>query len=252
MTVSRAAPLLIANWKMNLDGAAADALARAVAAGAAAHGEAVEILLAPAFPYLERVAAALRSSTVGLAAQDLDWENAGAFTGAVSGTMLADAGATHVLVGHSERRQIFGDDDEAVRRKLEAARRAGLIPVLCVGEDLDNRDAGRALEVVARQLDAALAPVDDLDGGRLVVAYEPVWAIGTGRVASVDQAAEVHAAIHRQTGSDVRVLYGGSVTPDNAVDLLSNPEIDGALVGSASLAADSFLAIIAAALPRPS
>lgn len=246
MPYSRSTPLLVANWKMNLDGQRGEVLARAVAEAASRHVDTAEVILAPPFPYIERVAAALLGSPVGLAAQDLHWENSGPFTGAVSAAMLADAGASHVLVGHSERRRIFGDDDNDVARKLTAARDGGLTPILCVGENLEQRDAGEALEVVAQQLDRALSPMGDSAAEDCVVAYEPVWAIGTGRVAGVDEAAEVHAAIHRQLGSEVRVLYGGSVTPDSATGLLAEPEIDGVLVGSASLTAPSFVAIIAA------
>ncbi|MFQ5718442.1 MAG: triose-phosphate isomerase [Acidobacteriota bacterium] len=237
----RTAPLVVANWKMNLDGRVAEDLARAIVASPAVGDRSVEVLLAPPFPYLERVAAVVRGTQVGVAGQDLHWEEAGPFTGAVSGSMLADTGATHVLVGHSERRERFGDDDEAVKRKHQAARRAGLDPILCVGESLASRDAGQATNVVLAQIDA-VAP-----GTPTIIAYEPIWAIGTGRVATITQAAEIHAAIRRHLGAGARVLYGGSVTPDNAGSLLSEPEIDGILVGSASLAATSFLDILAAA-----
>jgi triosephosphate isomerase len=210
----------------------------------------VEVLLAPPFPYLERVADCLESRPVALAGQDLHWEAAGAFTGAVSGAMLVDAGASHVLVGHSERRRLFGDDDETVRRKVEAACTLGLEPIVCVGEDEGQRDSGQAVPTVRNQVESALQASGWPGGRPPLLAYEPVWAIGTGRVAQPSQAAEMHAAIRRLAGPASRVLYGGSVNPGNATELLAEAEIDGLLVGGASLKAASFLAIVRAAANR--
>jgi len=241
--------LIVGNWKMNLDRARAVALAESVVA----HGRArrgVEVLLAPPFVYLEVVRTVLQGSGVGIAAQDLHWEISGAWTGAISGPMLRDVGTTHVLVGHSERRRLFGDGDEAVARKMIAARAAGLTPILCVGEDEAERDGGREIEVVVRQARAAGLP--DQSEPPPVVAYEPIWAIGTGRVARPADAAAAHHAIRDALGGRVRILYGGSVTPENAESLLAEREVEGLLVGGASLSAASFAAILqTAARSRP-
>jgi triosephosphate isomerase len=183
------------------------------------------------------------------------WETQGAFTGQVSAPMLVDAGCRYVLVGHSERRQFFGDTDEAVQKKTRAALAAGLHPVVCVGETLPERESGRTLDVVGRQVRAALSGLDASQIGRLTVAYEPVWAIGTGKTASSAQAQEVHAALRAilrelapAAADSIRILYGGSVKPDNASELLSQPDVDGALVGGASLKALDFAGIIQGAL----
>jgi triosephosphate isomerase len=237
---------VVANWKMNLDGKSASALARAMAADPACEAG-IGVLLAPPFPYLERVADCLASSPVGLAGQDLHWEAAGAFTGAISGSMLVDAGASHVLAGHSERRHLFGDDDESVRRKIEAACSSGLEPIVCVGENAAQRDSGQAIPTVKKQVESALQARGWPGRPSLLLAYEPVWAIGTGRVAEPGQAAEMHAAIRDLAGPSSLVLYGGSVNPDNAASLLAEGEIDGLLVGGASLKAESFLPIVRAA-----
>jgi triosephosphate isomerase len=211
------------------------------------------VVLAPVFTALSTVASALRGSAIGLAGQDLHWEDKGAFTGEVSGPLLRDVGCSHVIVGHSERRQLFGDTDAAVRRKVEAALRAGLVPIACVGETLAEREAGATLAVVRGQLDAILQGL--VGAERVVIAYEPVWAIGTGRVARAEDAQEVHRAIRVRAGelagggvsAALRLLYGGSVKADNAAGLLAQPDIDGALVGGASLDAAQFLAIVRAA-----
>lgn len=238
-----ARPMVVANWKMNLDSHGATALARMVAEDSACAGS-VQVLLAPSFPYLEKVAACLRSSPVGLAAQDLHWKDSGPFTGAVSGAMLVDVGATHVLVGHSERRRLFGEDDQDVRQKMRAAHAAGLVPLLCVGEDKEERDAGRAVEVVSAQICSALE--DGFQQSVPVVAYEPVWAIGTTRAAEPKQVADMHGEIRRLLKGGIQILYGGSVTPENTSALMSDPEVDGLLVGTASLHAKPFLAIVRA------
>jgi triosephosphate isomerase len=249
MTDPRRLPRVIGNWKMNLTAAAADALVDGIAASAGG-GIACELGVAPPFPYLARVAARLRGTPIRVGAQDVHWEARGAFTGAVSAEMLLDVGASFVLVGHSERRQHFAESDEAVRRKAAAAASAGLDVVVCVGETEAERDAGRALHVVERQVRAAL---DGLDGGafaRIRLAYEPVWAIGTGRTPTEADIAEVHRAIRSllgARGAGTPVLYGGSVNAGNAPSILAIPDVDGALVGGASLDAGSFAAIARAA-----
>jgi triosephosphate isomerase len=197
-----------------------------------------DVLFAVPAPLLVEAAQALAGTRLELAGQDLHWEEKGAFTGEVSGPMIAAAGATHCLVGHSERRRLFGEDDAVVARKVRAALRSGLRPVLCVGETLEERRAGRARATVERQLDAALQGLPADAFARIALAYEPVWAIGTGETATPETAAEMHAA--------VRILYGGSVTPANAGALLAEAEVDGALVGGASLDPLGFLAIVRA------
>ncbi|RMG10034.1 MAG: triose-phosphate isomerase [Planctomycetota bacterium] len=205
----------------------------------------VVVGVAPPFPFLEAVGRAIAGSAVLLVAQDLHPEAQGAFTGAVSGPMLASLGVERVLVGHSERRSLFGEDDACVAAKLRGALAAGLDPILCVGERLAEREAGRQEAVVAAQLDAAFADLDPAARARLLVAYEPVWAIGTGVTATPEQAGAMHAFIRSHLGPAAPpILYGGSVKPKNASDLAATPGIDGFLVGGASLDADSFLAIV--------
>ena len=246
--------LIAGNWKMYQGGKFAVDLAKGVVEKC---GKivGVEVVVAPPATALAAVSQAVAGSRVEVSAQNLYPKDEGAFTGEISAPMIADAGCKWVIIGHSERRQFFGETDASVQKKTAAAMAAGLKPIVCVGETLEEREAGRTLEVVFRQLDAF---TDDLAArpGFGVIAYEPVWAIGTGKVASVEQAQEVHAAIRQrlakksQKFSDVtRVLYGGSVKPDNAKGLLESTDIDGALVGGASLKADSFAAIVAAA-PR--
>lgn len=260
MAISRTR-LMAANWKMNKLPSEARAFAQQLLGqlGAAGRPEGVEVAICPAFPALWPVATELAASGLGgwvhLGAQDLYWETHGAFTGEVSGPMLADAGCHYVIVGHSERRHVFGEPDEAVGRKVRAAFAAGLVPILCVGETLEERRAGRIEAVIRRQLDAALT---GLDGGHwlhLVIAYEPVWAIGTGENATGDEANRVIERVVRDrvrelagtgTADAVRILYGGSVTPANIAEFMQFDGIDGALVGGASLKVDSFAAIVAA------
>jgi triosephosphate isomerase len=213
-----------------------------------------EVLVCPPFPYLWETGRLLKDSDVQLGAQSVGAETQGAFTGEVSAPMLRDVGCRYVIVGHSERRHIFGESDALVARKFVAAQGAGLVPVLCVGETLDERESGRTNDVVARQMDAVLSVTGVRAFARAIVAYEPVWAIGTGRNATPDQAQDVHAMIRgRLAGLDgtiaqsVRILYGGSVKASNARDLFSMPDIDGGLVGGASLKADEFAHICAAA-----
>ena len=244
------------NWKMHRTVAEAVALAREVAAGLAqASGGKVQVAVAPPFTALHAVAGALGGTGLEIAAQDVHWEAQGAFTGEVSAAMLAEAGCRHGIVGHSERRQLFGETDESVRKKVGALLGANLLPIVCVGETLAEREAGKTLAVVERQVRGALAGIPPAALAALTVAYEPVWAIGTGKTATSAQAQEVHAAIRkilRELGGDaadaIRIQYGGSVKPDNAAELLSQPDVDGALVGGASLKATDFLAIVRGAL----
>lgn len=248
-------PLVVGNWKMNLLRQEAAALAQAVAEWAIAHAE-PEIALCPPFVYLEAVGQVLRDTPVALGAQNLYPQPSGAFTGEISPTMLVDLGCRYVILGHSERRQHLGETDAFIGSKVLAALRAGLQPILCVGELLAERERGETQAVVRRQLVQALEGVKAEELGRLVLAYEPVWAIGTGRVATAAQAEEVQADLRRTLGSrynavaaeGVRILYGGSVKSDNAAELLAQPDVDGALVGGASLKADEFLRIAACAV----
>ena len=251
----RRTPIIAGNWKMYKGGGAGTALGRAVveACGdvATAH-----VVIAPPFTVLESIARIGRGSRVELAGQNLHPKAEGAFTGEVSAPMLVDAGCKWVIVGHSERRQFFGDTDPFVRDKVAAAIAAGLRPIVCIGESLAEREAGRTLEVVFAQLDAFTKVVAE-HPGRAVIAYEPVWAIGTGKVAGPDQAQEVHAAVRArlaesgaELAANIHILYGGSVKPDNARDLLACPDVDGALVGGASLDAVSFSKIVEACPSR--
>lgn len=245
-------PLIAGNWKMNKTLAEARALAREIRQGLAP-GTRVEVVLAPPFTALTAVAAELAGSPLQLAGQDTFWERQGAFTGAISPWMLLDVGCRYVIVGHSERRQHFGETNRTVNLKLKAALTAGLCPIFCVGETIEERQAGQTLKRVAEQLGFGLADLASLTGEQLVVAYEPVWAIGTGLTATPEQAQEVHAFIRRElpqllgAGDGIRILYGGSVTPENSASLMRERDIDGALVGGASLKSESFLKIIAAA-----
>jgi len=242
------------NWKMHKTVAEAAALVKALADGLAGDAR-VQVAVAPTFTSLGAAVAAAKGSPVEVAAQDVHWEVQGAFTGEVSAPMLADVGVKHGIVGHSERRQFFGETDESVRKKVGALLAAGIKPIVCVGELLTEREAGKTLEVVGRQVRAGLAGLSSEVLAAVTVAYEPVWAIGTGKTATTAQAQEVHAAIRailRELGGavaeSIRIQYGGSVKPENAAELLSQPDVDGALVGGASLKAGDFLAIVKGAL----
>jgi triosephosphate isomerase (TIM) len=249
-------PLIAGNWKMNNGGQDGIDLASAIAAECR-RAEGVDVVVAPPATILHRVSVAVEKvapGKVGVSGQNLHSEPNGAFTGELSAAMLLAAGCQWVIIGHSERRQYFGETDAGVRAKTEAALNAGLVPIVCIGETLAEREAGRTLEVVYRQLDAFSAALAKKPGVA-AIAYEPVWAIGTGKVATTEQAEEVHAAIRerlvgvsRELSQSTRILYGGSVKADNALGLLGQPNIDGALVGGASLKADSFLGIVNAAL----
>ena len=240
-------PFIAGNWKMHKTSTEAAALARELSAACKDFGD-IDIAVAPPFTSLAAVRAQLQGSAIALAAQNMHWEEKGAFTGEVSATMLKDSGCTHVILGHSERRQYFGEDDEGVNRKLLAALKHRLIPIFCLGETEDERDRGVTFVVVDRQIAKGLKNVAASQLAGLVIAYEPVWAIGTGRTATPAQAQEVHQAIRarladlfgRDESARVRILYGGSVKPDNIDALMTEPDIDGALVGGASLEAASF------------
>ena len=245
------------NWKMHKTAPEAVALVKELAAGVAeaSGGGKVQVAVAPPFTSLYPVASALAGTGIELAAQDVHWEAQGAFTGEVSAAMLADACCTHGIVGHSERRQLFGETDESVRKKVGALLGAKLQPIVCVGETLAEREANRTLEVVERQVRGGLQGLSPEQLARITVAYEPVWAIGTGKTATSAQAQEVHAAIRKllrelggAVGDQMRIQYGGSVKPENAAELMSQPDVDGALVGGASLKAKDFLAIVKGAL----
>jgi len=241
------------NWKMNTTSDEAVALARGVAERAP--GDGVELAVCPPSVYLQRVAQALDGSGVALGAQNMHFEPKGAFTGEVSSTMLRDVGCRYVILGHSERRHVFGEPDDLIGRKVRAALAAGLDPILCVGEQLEEREAGKTAEVNERQTRAGLAGVSADDATRVTMAYEPVWAIGTGKTATPDQAQEAHAELRgliealysKDIADAIRIQYGGSVKPENAREIFAKPDVDGGLIGGASLKADSFLAIAEAA-----
>jgi triosephosphate isomerase len=239
-------PLVAANWKMNLLRAQAEAYCGVLRQGAAGALRAVDAIVFPPFPLLPLVAAGLAGSEILVGGQDLHPEDSGAHTGDVSGPQLADAGCSWALCGHSERRRDHGESDDLVGRKAAAALRAGLTPMICVGETRDERHAGRAFEVLERQLTAALAHLAHLPGDRFAVAYEPVWAIGTGETATAETAREAHRFLRGVlAGTGDHILYGGSVTPENAAGLIAQPDVDGFLVGGASLDPRRFLSIMA-------
>lgn len=242
-------PLVAGNWKLNGSGASIEALVKGIVTGAAELGN-VSIAVCAPYVYIPQTADLLKGSSVGLGAQDVSDQSEGAFTGEVSAAMLDEFGCQYVIVGHSERRALFGERDEDTAGKFAATRKQGLIPVLCVGESLDERESGVTEAVVGRQLDAVIA----LEGvealADAVIAYEPVWAIGTGKTASPQQAQDVHAfirgkiaALNGDVAEKVQILYGGSVKGSNAAELFAMADIDGGLIGGASLNAQDFLAI---------
>ena len=243
-------PVVAGNWKMNLGPDDGAALGHALAGAELPGG--VDAIVAPPSVSLAAVARALKGSRVGLAAQTMHWAASGAYTGELGASMLREVGCAAVILGHSERRALFGESDEGVSRKVRAALAEGLTPIICVGESADERDDQYTLAKVSMQLRAALGGLSGEEVSSVIVAYEPIWAIGTGRTATPDQAQEVMAhirgAIEREWGSEsaasVRLQYGGSVKPQNIAELIAKPDIDGALVGGASLKAESFLAIV--------
>jgi triosephosphate isomerase len=243
-------PFFCGNWKLNGNIAESLALAAEVRNGVATLRQA-DVVVAPSFTALHTVAKRLEDGPVAVAAQNCHFEDKGAFTGEVSAPQLADAGCKYVILGHSERRQLFGELDAAVNLKVRAALRAGLAPIICVGETLAERDAGETLGRVQAQVEAALADVSEADLARCLIAYEPVWAIGTGRTATPAQAQEVHAFIRATVApksagvaAALRILYGGSMKPDNVRALMAETDVDGGLVGGASLQADSFVRMV--------
>jgi triosephosphate isomerase len=251
-------PLVAGNWKMNKTVPESLDLAAEINAGLPT-GEDVEVAILPPFTSLWPVSTSGLGDGLVLGAQDMFWEASGAFTGEISPLMLS-GWCRYALIGHSERRRLFGETDESVNRKVHAALAHDLRPMVAVGETLEENEAGRTEEILSRQVPAALAGVDEQQGFDVVLAYEPIWAIGTGRTATPDHAEQSCALIHRlvagalgnAVADSVRVLYGGSVTPSNAAELMSRENVDGALVGGASLVAADFLAIVAAAMPRAS
>jgi triosephosphate isomerase (TIM) len=244
-------PIIVGNWKMHKTTAEAVALVQALRASVAQVHD-VDIGVAPPYTALMVVAEALRGSTIFVTAQNMHWEPQGAFTGEISAAMLSDAGCTRVIVGHSERRQYFAETDATVNRKLRAALNAQLDPILCIGETLDQREGNTTFSVLAQQIRQGLADIAAAGMSRVVMAYEPIWAIGTGKTATPAQAQEVHAFIRGLLGElygkaladEVRIQYGGSVNAGNIHTLMTQPDVDGALVGGASLEASSFEQIV--------
>jgi triosephosphate isomerase (TIM) len=255
MAERRRRPFVAGNWKLNPLGlgAARDLASQVAAARPEIAG--CDLVLIPPFTAIGAVAQAVSGTDIAVGAQDLYWEDQGAFTGEISAPMLKDAGCAYVLVGHSERRQYFGETDETVNRKAQAALKAGLTPIVCIGEVLAERDAGKTLARIDEQLDRGLAGFSPEDMGRTIIAYEPVWAIGTGRTATPEQAEEVHAHIrgriresYGNAAAGCAIIYGGSVKPANSYPLFEERDIDGFLVGGASLDAGGFAAIAREAL----
>jgi triosephosphate isomerase len=249
-------PIVVGNWKLHMTVAEGLALVTELKNQLGAV-RGVETGVAPVFPSLHPIGKRLEGSAIRLCAQDCFWEDKGAWTGEVSAALLKDVGCAYVIVGHSERRQHFGELDASVGLKARAVLRAGISPIVCVGETERERDAGETFGRITAQLEGALADIPAADATRVVIAYEPVWAIGTGRTATPAQAEEVHKFIRgklRERWTDaadrVRIQYGGSVKPENAAELMAQPNIDGALVGGASLKADSFVAIVKGALRK--
>jgi triosephosphate isomerase (TIM) len=235
--------LVAGNWKMHGSRASNVALLEALA-GQRDRKSALEVAVCPPYPYLEQVSALLAGTPIAWGAQNISEHAQGAYTGEVSAAMIKEFGCRYVIVGHSERRQLFGESDARVAAKFAAARAEGITPILCVGETLEEREAGRTEAVVARQLEAVMKSIDF---GDAVLAYEPVWAIGTGRNATPEQAQAVHAFLRARLSTGVRILYGGSVKAANAAAIFAMPDIDGGLIGGASLVAKEFLEIVRAA-----
>ena len=250
MTTKRR-PIIAGNWKMNKTTVEARELASKLIPLIAGVKER-DIVLAPPFTALQSVAEVIKGTGIALSAQNLHWEDKGAFTGEISAEMLLDLGCKYVIIGHSERRQFFSESDETVNKKLRQALNKGLLPIVCVGETLKEREAGKANDVIERQVTGALKNVTAAEMQKVTIAYEPVWAIGTGKTATPDQANEIHSFIRKkgeiaygkEIASALRIQYGGSVTPENVSTLMAMPDIDGALVGGASLKPESFAALV--------
>ncbi|UCF43185.1 MAG: triose-phosphate isomerase [Planctomycetota bacterium] len=248
-------PFVAGNWKMNTDSHTSVSLAEAVASGSSDVAEQVHIAVIPPFVYVPAVVKAVSTARIAVGAQDIYYEQKGAFTGEISPSMLKDIGCTYALCGHSERRHVIGETDKLINKKVSAAISGGLLPILCVGELIEQRKASETEEVVTRQIKNGLASLSAGKASAVTIAYEPVWAIGTGLTATPQQAQEVHALIRKligemyssQLAEEIRILYGGSVKPGNAAELMAQKDIDGLLVGGASLNADDFVSIIQAA-----
>lgn len=244
-------PILAGNWKLHNNRADAAALARALVEKAGSVTD-VEVVVCPVFTSLDAVIEAVKGSNIKVGAQNCHFEEKGAFTGEISPGMLKEVGVEYVIIGHSERRQYFNETDESINKKAKALYAQGLKPIICVGELLEERESGQTAAVITRQVKACLADLSADNMANTVIAYEPVWAIGTGKTASKEQAQEVHELIRgllkeqfgEETAQGVRIQYGGSVKPDNIAELMNQPDIDGALVGGAALDADSFAAIV--------
>lgn len=244
-------PIVVGNWKMNKTVQEAVNLVSELKPLIADVSD-VEVAVAPPFTALLAVSREIHGTHIGLSAQDVSWEKEGAFTGEVSVSMLKDVGCRFVIVGHSERRQYFGESDTWVNQKITAALGGGLQPIVCVGESLEQRDSGKAFSIVGTQIKGCFDGLSPENMETITIAYEPVWAIGTGKTATAEQAEEMHREIRaileemfgKPTAEDVRIQYGGSVNTDNVADLMGKPDIDGALVGGASLKADSFSGIV--------
>ena len=240
-------PIIAGNWKMYKTLTEAVDFARELKPQVAEVHDRSIVVCAP-YPVLKDVCDVVCSTNVGLGAQDLFWEDEGAYTGEVSAPMLKAVGCQYVIIGHSERRQYFGETDETVNKKLFSAIKHNLIPIVCIGETLEQREKNETLKVIERQVDGGFKNVNNSHWDSIVIAYEPVWAIGTGKTATPQQAQEVHAYIRkllpRKVASQVRILYGGSVKPENIEELMAQPDIDGGLVGGASLKVDSFVKLI--------
>ena len=243
-------PIIAGNWKMfKTTGEARELVSQLK--GALSDVDSVEIVVSPPFTALAAVVGELKGSNISVAGQNMYWEDSGAYTGEVSPLMLKDIGCTHVIIGHSERRQFFNETDATVNKKVKAALKTGLTPIVCVGETLEERESGATMKIVERQIRDGLDGMSPQEMGKIVIAYEPVWAIGTGKTATPQQAEEVHHLIRSiiaqraaSVSQNIRILYGGSVKPDNVDELMAQPNIDGALVGGASLQADSFVRIV--------
>jgi triosephosphate isomerase len=248
-------PFVAGNWKMNTDSHTSISLAEAVASGSSDIAEQVHIAVIPPFVYIPAVVKAVSTARIAVGAQDVYYEQKGAFTGEISPSMLKDIGCTYALCGHSERRHVIGETDELVNKKVSAAISGGLLPILCVGELIEQRKESQTEEIVTKQIKNGLAGLSAEKASAITIAYEPVWAIGTGLTATPQQAQEVHALIRKligemydsQLAGEIRILYGGSAKPSNAAELMAQADIDGLLVGGASLNADDFVSIIQAA-----
>jgi triosephosphate isomerase len=251
-------PFIAGNWKMNTNSHSGPELVKALGQGLAqVDMSKVDVAVIPPFVYLAQVVNAARNSRIAVGAQDIYHEPKGAFTGEISVAMIKDVGCNYCLCGHSERRHVIGETDELINKKVAAAINGGLLPILCVGELLEEREAGKTNEVVERQVRKGLEGLTAEKAAAVTLAYEPVWAIGTGKTATSDQAQEVHAMIRellvklydKSFADDMRIQYGGSAKPENAAELMANEDVDGLLVGGASLKMDDFLAIINASIP---